>query len=231
MKIIDVTGDGSCFFRALYVALKHKTLVTRFMRKASIRSFKCTEEEFVESIRSVLSKLITDKNDKNMVHEVYNNLRVLSKSDYKEIVHSSFPAWFTSSFSTLPKTEQEFRTKFARGVAVKSNWVSEIEVAIVAKILYELKYHLHIFNNVPSKDFAFKHNAIYLLNRGEVHYNVLIVDDNDYGSKDRDIKKQKAKEKEKICKDGTILNPETKRCVSQTSCKGYEIFYNMMMHA
>uniref|UniRef100_A0A6C0BF96 OTU domain-containing protein n=1 Tax=viral metagenome TaxID=1070528 RepID=A0A6C0BF96_9ZZZZ len=216
-KIEDVMGDGSCFFRSLYVVLKHKKIASRFIKQfANDFKLKGGEEEFVETMRKLLVNLIIQKKDWDIVHNVYQNLKLLKRTDYITIIQTSFPTWFVSSFSYLPKTEWDFRKKFAQGVLVKSHWVSEIEVAIVAKMISELKYNLQIFNKLPRKDFVFEPRGLYLLNRNEVHYNAIIVDNT----------KEK---KEKKCNEGQILNPKTRRCVSQTSCKGYEVYYNIMM--
>jgi hypothetical protein len=217
MKYIiqDVKGDGSCFLRSLYVVLKHKKIASRFIKQFS-NDFKRGEDEFVETMRKLLVNIIIQKKDWDIVHNVYQNLKLMKRIDYITIIQTSFPPWFVSSFSYLPKTEWDFRKKFAQGVLEKSHWVSEIEVAIVSKMISELKYNLHIFNRLPRKDFAFEPRGLYLLNRNEVHYNAIIVD------------YSKASPLPKKCNNGYILNPKTHRCVSNTSCKGYEVYYNIM---
>lgn len=215
-KIVDVTGDGSCFFRALYLVLKQKNGIPRLIKNYQENNLHVEgEEEFVSMMRILLAKLIVEKKDWGIIHDVYQNLKHLDKRDYTSILKTSFPSWFVAMFRTLPKTEQVFRNKFANGILSKSNWVSEIEVTIVAKMLQETKFYLHIFTgkSLPNKRFAFAPKGLYLLNLNEVHYNAIIPD----------------LSSNKVCMEGKILNPVTYRCVLQTSCKGYEVFYNNNM--
>jgi hypothetical protein len=122
-------------------------------------------------------------------------------------VKSSFPSWFATAFRTLPKSESTFRAKLAQGMRKTSSWASEIEVRLLQMKLGKLA--LVVLNTVPKK-IKFKKRAIYVLNIGEAHYNAILVT------------AKKIEKTAKECKEDKVYNETTKRCVSRTSCKGYE---------
>jgi hypothetical protein len=220
-RVVDVRADGSCFYRSLYLASKSVNADGRLLKKLSgVASSKfvtpSSENDFVQRVRDALSARILSKNDGGIVKDVYQNLKIIQPRDYKAIMTTSFPTWFVSTFKKLPSSEQEFRKEFAQGMVNMSSWASEIEVRIVNDFLKrEMKMPLVIFNSPPRPEYAFKKNTMYLLNKNELHYNAIIV-----------TMEQKPHVKVTIihgCKESQVLNPATGRCVSKTSCKGYEV--------
>jgi hypothetical protein len=186
-KIVDVTGDGSCFYRAIFRVLKEKDALLE------------GEDAFVKKLREVVSKMaLTDK----IMKDIYNNLKAMDKRSYKMAIQSSFPSWFSKMFKVLPSTEEEFRKKYSNGVKMMSNWASEVDIRLVKIFMRKiLRMKLIVVNKPPEKNLIIKKSEVYVLNRGEVHYNAIIF----------------------ICEDKKIMNPKTQRCVKQNSCKGYEI--------
>jgi len=231
-RTVDVKGDGSCFFRSLYVALQSKKYVKRFVRKTTPLTVKdatiLNEEEFVVFCREMMSKRIYLQKDYDTVKHAYEALKAVDRDDYLAIINSSFPTWFTRSFTTLPKTQDAFRKELAKAVLVKSHWVSQIEVTIMKEILKkELSINLVIFHGSPLKTYKFHKNAVYLINRGEVHYNALVTEISSNSSKKpkkpKKPKQLKMVKSKKECPATHVLNPASNRCVSRTSCKGYEV--------
>lgn len=215
MKIVDVKGDGSCFYRSLYESANNRPrMVERMLKKMGhiVSTTKPTQTQFVQHFRLGLSKRIVDQKDYGVIKDVYTNLKAMDSKNYKEIMTSSFPSWIVREFKQLPKTEASFRKAFAQGVLSMSAWASEIEVRIVNEILKkELKSRLGVFNSPPRSSFQFKKNVLYLINRDELHYNAIVIEDKDL------------KEKRTDCSEDQIRNPDSNRCVSRSSCKGWEV--------
>jgi len=217
-KVLDVLGDGSCFFRALYHSAKSVYALKHVLRRFGILvKDATTEDEFVGAMRNALSDMVLNKKDKHVIRDVYANLLLMDKDSYKLALASSFPAWFAKAFKKLPQSEEAFVAKFAAGVLRTSSWASEIEVRIIQERLR--KFKLVILNSKPSKKYVIEDNTIYLLNLGEAHYNALVV----YMKDEVDKTDAKDKQKQKDCGNDKIYNEKTKRCVKRTSCKGYEL--------
>lgn len=231
-KLVDVKGDGSCFYRSLYVVLKSRRLHNKFLKRICGKEYSkaSTEEEFVIQIREGLSNLILENKDEDEIKSIFNHLHELETRDYKEILNSSFPTWFQHAFQKLPKSERNFRKKFATGIRSMDSWASEIDIRIISKYLSkDLHMDLMILNNIPSSKQTFKPNAVYLLNRSELHYNAIIPKANRRPIPIRpspNTSRPKTSKSSAECKPTHILNPKTKRCVKKTSCKGYEVLAN-----
>lgn len=256
-KIQDVEPDGSCFFRSIYYSAKSvnalKFIIRRFSQfyedKENIIEVH-DEESFVRFMRKALKFIIEREKDDGYIDRLYENLKLLDKEDYKEVIQTSFPDWFVSLFPKLPKTVNVFRKKLAREENVITNWVAEIEVSIVKQIIEKYnRYTLQILNTRPSsKQFETKENVIYLLNKGESHYNAIVIRQDNKASASRDkasasrdkasasrdnvdkklrskstMKKKRSTPKKIVCPDTKILNEKTNRCVLKNSCKGYEL--------
>lgn len=236
-KIVDVKGDGSCFFRSIYKVAESKRMINRVLKKMGRQnksSSSIDEDAFVVFFRKGLAERIIANKDYGVIHDVYITLQGLSKQDYRVILESSFPSWFVRKFGkNLPPKEEDFRVSFATSVSeTKSNWASEIEVTVVKEIFKrEMKANFIVFNSPPKKTYPFLKSGWYLLNRGEVHYNAIIVkfaNDTTSPKKSKMRMKNIASPKQKECKATHVLNPETKRCVLRNSCKGYEIIVKQL---
>lgn len=206
-SICDVAADGSCFFRSLYHSAKASGALNHILKRLKGTKTKDPGENgFVKLTREALSECIQKKEDRGVIKKVYQTLRVLNKEDYNIIVASSFPSWFASTFRSLPPSEETFRDKFAKKILKKTSWVSEIEVTLIRKMIHvRSNWRLVILNSKPTEKWTPKPNEIYVLNLNETHYNAILVI------------------KEKQCASDKIFNKDTNRCVSKTSCKGYEL--------
>lgn len=164
MKVVNVLGDGSCFFRSIFVSLKTLAKYT-----------KINEDVFVRSIRNILSRQIrVSKND--LVTDIYRNLYDIKQNDSETFFQmmNAFPCWFVTSFRNFPSTEREFRRVLSSHIKKFQSWVSEIEVRLTQE--YFSKNHnikIVILNSIPN-NLRFRKNTIYLLNIGENHYNSII---------------------------------------------------------
>lgn len=214
VTVCDVKADGSCFIRSVYNSSKSIGALKHVLRRMTGSSKDDGEESFVRATRALLSDVISTGKDGRIIKNVYNHLKTLDHVTYKEIITSSFPSWFVKSFKKLPETEQEFRATIAKKVLHNSNWVNEIEVRIAQYLIKkQSKWRLEVIHNKPDKKtWNPSANTIYVLNLREAHYNAIILTKNI-----------------KTCASGKVLNQDTNRCISNASCKGYEIMYKQLL--
>jgi hypothetical protein len=151
------------------------------------------------------------------------------------LLESSFPKWFVTRFKrSLPASELIFRKQYAKGILEKSNWVSEIEVRLLSLYMKKnYKLNIKVYNKPPPPRRINKPNTISVLNKGEYHYNAIISVDTPTQHtpktpqtptpKPTTKQTPKPTTKSKECPSSHIRNPKTNRCVSRTSCKGYEV--------
>ena len=212
-KVVDVRGDGSCFYRAVYKSLGETRvpLVVEALNHTT-RTIKIDDDtEFSTFLRQKVSQQIQEKDDMNIIHEIYTHLATLSKEDYTEVL-DAFPRWFEEEFESLPTKENIFRNKFAKGMRKLSNWACQIDISLTQQIFsQQLGINIHIFNQKPAQTYRFKRDTIYILNLDEAHYNAIIPNT-----------KHKVTEV-KYCKEDKILNPLTGRCVLRKGCTGLRV--------
>lgn len=201
-EIHDVKGDGSCFYRSVYGAAKSNGVLDHILRCFTDLA-EVDENKFVQLVRYYISERIRSKNDFNVIRDVHGQLSTLDKKDYAMVL-KSMPSWFAKSFRTLPKSEMIFRNTIAEKILLNTSWAGEIDISIFMKVLHGCQKHvtLVILNNIPV-NFKPKRRHLYVLNRGEVHYNYLssLV----YGNSPSHVYKP--------CPEGKMINPATKRCV------------------
>ena len=223
--IKDVCGDGSCFYRSLYVALlaKNKRLPQKLLQHTDATDKSYGEDAFVSAYRQHLAYIIRRNQDFKVSSKVYKELRDLADADYKLILKSSFPRWFQTRFKTLPPNLSDFKKQFAEGVTQMSNWASEIDVRITKELVRSRLggLELVIMNQNPPKDFKPQRKTLYLINKNEVHYNALV------SLKQVTKSPQQPTTTPKRCDPATkILNPKSNRCVLKTSCTGLRVVYD-----
>lgn len=213
-KTVDVTGDGSCFFRSIYQCLKSVDKIdeVKGVLKYNKRSPTIEDEtDFVKFLRTVLSKRIQSKDDMGVVQEIYAHLSTLDEDTYNVMLESSFPDWFVEEFKTLPAKETTFRNKIEKAVKDLTNWAGQLEITLTQQLFSQLVgIHIHIFNHKPAANYRFKKDTIYLLNVREVHYNAIIP-------------ATKKSISVKSCPEGKIINPLSGRCVLKSSCIGLKV--------
>ena len=222
-RIVDVRGDGSCFFRSLYVVARHKRITVRILKAMEVapdvvKLARKDEDAFVVAVRAALARIIRGPPaDSPLITEIYDTMKTLNASNYRAITRTTFPGWFTREFVKIPRSESEFRERYAAGIEKISSWAGEIEYRLLSELLYKrLKIRLVVFNSPPKSTRLFKKNCLYLLNRGEAHYNAIIIE---WAEKEA----KKPIDKTKVCRANQILNPATKRCVLRESCTGYKV--------
>jgi hypothetical protein len=177
------------------------------------------QDTFVKIVRQGVAARVANGNDYGITRTFFSTLSAMSREDYNLILEESFPTWFVRSFRRLPATEGAFREKLAKKLTETGSWASEFDITIVKHILKELKKKLVIFNDRPPKSsYAFDkaRNTLYLLNKHEVHYNAIIPQVTKKGD-------AQSKSSKSPCAQHKLRNPNTGRCVSKTSCKGWEI--------
>jgi hypothetical protein len=254
VEILDVRGDGSCFYRSIYNSIKNTKIMNRIIPFFNYLYNDLeivenpSEKGFVKFTRLLISKLILSNNDYKIVKDVYNNLKSLTKDEYKEVI-TSFPDWFDFTYSSMQKiSEDYFRIFIATNVKKTKNWVSQIEIEILQNLLAEIDLTLIIINNNIKRGFRFKKNEIYILNIGEYHYKSILPAENNniyYDTHDdypkisyRKVsspkalrinnksysspKKSKSKVNLKECEKGKIRHPVSNRCVLINGDKGKE---------
>lgn len=213
-KIVDVIGDGSCFFRSIYKYLKYLNILEYVSLKLNNNMFKVTDQnDFIILLRKVLSNEVKEQKS-DIVKNVYNTLSELDKNTYNTLIQS-FPEWFIKAFKKLPNNENTFRNKISKEIKELHNWVGEIEVKLTEQLFYKLfKFKIIILNSINlKKEYKFKNNTIYLLNIDEMHYNAIFPN----------IKPKFVIKITKTCPEEKILNTITNRCVLKTSCTGLKV--------
>jgi hypothetical protein len=226
-EIKDVKGDGSCFFRSLYLVLVHHGILKQTLIKIcelprTTDFATITESRFVSIIRHLLSEYSLKS---KITSNAYKHILDASKDrkSYKLILEF-YPEWFVKLLDTIPENVQDFRLQYSQAILKKSSWISELEILLLQHLFTtRLKTKIHIFaNKAPSKKFKFELNTIYLYNLNEVHYNAVLP--NLKTKQNRQTTSiQQTSLKSKVCPDNKILNSKTNRCVLKTSCKGYEL--------
>ena len=236
LVVKDVRGDGSCFFRSLYHSMVQLPLKNRVIKSFDGKDMDIKEDAFVVLVRDFLSKVIKSKKDAKVIGSIYKNLKTQNKENL-DLVIEGMSTWMqkivkSSKWSKM--TASKFREEIAEEVLKKNNWVSEMEVEIVKNILKRrADIDLRVLNSQLPK--TLPKDVIYVMNIDEIHYNAVVrksrvvnsVSSNG-SSSDSSGKKNTIKSKRVLCDKNKILNPKTNRCVSKTSCKGFEVMYYEM---
>lgn len=236
--ILNVKGDGSCFYRSLYICLKEYNILDRIIKHLETlnteynnQNIEINEEEFVRLARYTLSYLIRSGKDYQIVKRVYKNFETYDNETFKEVL-KSFPQWFNFKFYYIKDynekimTTRIFSNTFSESIKENINWVTEIEIEILKNIFSELGINIVIINNKVKENFLFNDKTIYVMNIRECHYvsilpkfNNDIIQYKELIEKEKDVEKEKYVEKdvelvkEDIIPRLKILNPKTGRYV------------------
>jgi len=168
-EIVDVNGDGNCFYRALYGSIllnknvhKNKSIVqlmndlecqnNQNKKSKIILKIKTEisqsylehydqETEWVKCFRKHMSKFIKVEPDiiKNNI-EFWKNM---DRETYKEAVRT-YPMWFTQKFRDKSPNIKEYAELFAQNVEKLNTWATQLEIAIAKRVLYKYGINLKI---------------------------------------------------------------------------------------
>jgi len=174
-KVIDVKGDGNCFFRAIYKSAKHSNnllkLVNCFLDKP-FDEYVNNERTFIMDMREKLAKSIEEGNDGGQIEGIFHYLANFTDDidTYKEIINS-LPKWISERFPTPPSSLDEFRSEVCKNIRKQGTYVSQIEIDI-------FQYLNNTFCNEPDKHVTLKIFATTPKNSEDVdlsHINILNV--------------------------------------------------------
>lgn len=132
--------QGDCFYSSIFRAAKERGLLPIFRDRLRLNIR--TEHAFIGAFRNRIAKevlaghLPTDVDQYGHPENTYDILHGMGNSlgaaiQYDEV----FPDWFKTAFATGTGTRKNFLKKFAKGARVRQNYVSEIEVSIVKRLL------------------------------------------------------------------------------------------------
>uniref|UniRef100_A0A6C0KUM5 OTU domain-containing protein n=1 Tax=viral metagenome TaxID=1070528 RepID=A0A6C0KUM5_9ZZZZ len=210
-----IIGDGNCFYRAIY----NSSIETGNLKKiiacfdlyknpiaasSNASANEINEVSFIVELRKALSNRIISKKDHNITSDIYEYLKTLDKETYKAVL-DAFPSWCHKSLKKLPKTIDKFRDKFARHILKQKTWISELEARLVIEIISKYRkgiIKIKIHNTFPAKSEQLDCKTMHLINENEVHYNILVC---------------------RECPANKIVNPKTRRCVSEKGIIGQRL--------
>ena len=132
--------QGDCFYSSIYRAAGERGFLPllRDRLRLNIR----TEYAFIGSFRNRIAKevradhLPTDVDQYGRPENTYDILHRMGDSlgaamRYDEV----FPEWFKQAFEKGTGTRKSFLRTFAKGIRVRQNFISEIELAIATRLL------------------------------------------------------------------------------------------------
>ena len=187
----DVLGDGNCYFRSLFHLLKNYGFLSVLHARYNAITV-VDEDAFVKSFRRFIRRNL-DADQEQYIDEVYSYLKSIEKEIFRAVVDAS-PEWFQCAFTWRRFSKMElgdFKTKLLKGAGRWGNWVGQMEHNLVAIALRNrFQINLEVINSLTPR-FRPKPETLYLLNRGEIHYNYVLKD----------------------CPPGTLVNLKTERCI------------------
>ena len=182
-KVIDVKGDGNCFFRAIYKSAKHSNnllkLVNCFLDKP-FDEYVNNERTFIMDMREKLAKSIEEGNDGGQVEGIFHNLAHFTDDiESYEMIIDSLPKWIGECFPKPPKSLEEFRNEVCKNIRKQGTYVSQIEIDIFQYLnntfCSEPDKHviLKIFATTPKNNDDVDLSQINILNVANIHYKYL----------------------------------------------------------
>jgi hypothetical protein len=186
-KIIDVSPDGNCFFRAIYKSTKDSGNLEKFTQcflSKSYEHYNTHERDFILDLREKLAKSIEEENDGGVIEGMFGYLNSFHTADkkhdlmesYKEVINS-LPAWMSVEFSSPPKDIAKFRAAFCKNIRKQGTYVSQIEIDIFKYLndtfcnTPEKHTVLNMFMSSPPRDINL--SQINIINVANIHYKYL----------------------------------------------------------
>ena len=175
-KIIDVKGDGSCFYRAIFLILKNQKNIMNFVKCFNQRSGlkeTITEDEFVNWIRikTLSVKTLTGK-DNDISKSTYTYLNNLNTTEYKTQIEST---WNLDNLKyNKPKTLKEFRTIISEYIANINKYANQYDKDLI-ETFTEGIFNINVLQMLPELDYDFKANNLYILRVNNNHYKAILL--------------------------------------------------------
>jgi hypothetical protein len=141
----DTKTQGDCFFSSIYRAAKEQNLLDILEDCLEVETSQ--EEIFIQNVRDILADKILEDED-GVISDIYENLTNLSEiniNSFGEIMNG-MPSWFRKEFEDgFPEDVEEFVDIIAENERKSGNYVGEIEVNIIKKVIEECGIHLEIY--------------------------------------------------------------------------------------
>ena len=187
-ELQDVGDQGDCFFEALYRSARHAGMLDDLCKCLPIgesrhccdrdisRGTEISEQDFIRCVRESLARAIAVfPNYQNH----YHHIRSLDQVN-RETVLDQQPQWLQQIWKTHGQTYEDFIRECAgaRGIAQNGNWVGQLDVEVLQRILRDCGIHMPTpvsRRNVEQAE-AYVQNdfdgyALQLVCIGDVHYN------------------------------------------------------------
>lgn len=144
LDVVDVKGDGSCFFRAIYNAAREQDRLRDIAGCFSIHESTCQdvldnanasrkEDSFVNCLRIALAQRIALL---DVADSFYHNVRGLLQVDVDsgQLILASLSTSLRQVFRASP-TVEAFRHNLAESITDNQHWVSEFEVEVIKHVM------------------------------------------------------------------------------------------------
>jgi len=200
--INETLTQGDCFYSSLYRAFKERDLLKTVCHDLNLRG--STEVRFVVSFRQKVAKEVLDnklptdldrhgnpENSYDFLSGLGSELTTIIDDDAGEI----FPNWFKREFRKGVGSRENFLKKFAKWAIKRKEYVGEIEVNIVKRLLKEIGVLLEIEGSRKTRLSRMKDGLplITLFNEHGGHYEYFTFDLKCPKSKIRDAVKRTCK--------------------------------------
>lgn len=189
-KLMDVKGDGDCFFRALHGAAFHQGILVKVAKcftfsnrrdcwddlNENLRNTSHNDREvlFVACVRRYLAERIRTGKENAILRRTWDLLRVMDEEDAKDIMADWLIDAYQNSrvfYNEIDSSYPSFVNRVADGVQQRGNWVSELEVTIVKKVLEAKRIILLIASNNDVPDaLPLSPHILVLVNVNNAHY-------------------------------------------------------------
>ena len=169
-----MSGDGSCFYRAIYLVLQTNTKIMEFIKCFNQRSGQkenIKENDFVEWIRKSFAAKTLSGKDNDISRNTYNTLKALPTKEYKTYIESS---WNIESLKTIPKTLKAFRTIVSEYIEDISKYANQYDKELIEALCNDT-FKIKSLQYLPALDYNFEPNGIYILRVNNNHYQAILL--------------------------------------------------------
>jgi hypothetical protein len=165
-EIVDVKGDGNCFYRAIYGYVLHNNVMSSeeffniFECKelarldvSSVRSHFASddprqrlynteqEDKFDTCVRNYLSAFVLQY--PSILQDNLNLLQQLDDQEY-ETMKTYYTEWFGKAFPKPPKDVKSYARAFSDNVKISTTYACDVDFIVIHKVLEHFGYQLGI---------------------------------------------------------------------------------------